>query len=72
MKVVDPADVFVTDLPSDLDLVVEALNGPFVSPELGADELERDLLVELCIVNSVDLAHAAGPELLDDFIAAGE
>jgi hypothetical protein len=71
-EVVKPADVPVRDLPGELELVLEALDRLFVEPDLGFDELEGDDLLDLLVVDLVDLAHAAPPELLDNLVAAGE
>ena len=62
----------VGDLPGELELVVEALDRLPVRGDLGLDELERDLLVELLVDDLVDPAHAAVAQLLDDLVAAGE
>lgn len=66
------ADVLVADLAGGLDLVPEALDDTLICPDLGPEELESDLLVKLLVEDPLDASHPAGPELLDDLVAAGE
>ena len=67
-----PADMAVGDPTGGLQLVPEPLNDLLVYRYLGLDEFEGDLLMDLGIFSTVDLAHPPPAELLDDLVAAGE
>ncbi len=71
-QVVEPADVAVGDLAGVLELVLEALDGRGVEPDLGLDDLEGHDLLQLLVEGLIDRAHAAFAQLLDDLVAAGE
>ena len=71
-QVEHPADVAVADLPGELELVREALDGLLVQGDLGPQELEGDLLLDIRVEDLIDPAHAAVAQLLDDLVAAGE
>jgi hypothetical protein len=66
------ADVLMTDLPGELELVREPLEGLFVQAGFGPDELQGDLLAYFRILDFIDPAHAAMPQLLDDLVATSE
>ena len=71
-QVVHPADVPVGDLPGDLELVLETLDGLVVDADLRPDELQGQDLADLAVVGLEDLAHPPLAERLDDLVAAGE
>ncbi len=71
-QVIHPADVPVGDLPRHLELVAEPVDDLPVLGDLGVDELERDLLVDLLVLDPEDASHSPAAELLDDLVAAGE
>ena len=71
-QVVHPADVLVDDPAGDLQLVAEALERPPVGGDLGADQLEGDLVLDQLVDRPVNLAHPAPAQLLDDQVPAGE
>ncbi len=71
-QVVHAADVGVGDLAGELELVPEALDRPLVGGDLGLEELERDILLDLLVKDLVDAAHPALADLLDDFVTVGE
>ncbi len=60
------------DLAGELELVPEALDRPQVGGDLGLEELERDILLDLPVEDLVDPAHPALADLLDDLVAVGE
>ncbi|HEY8379440.1 MAG TPA: hypothetical protein VIK91_23270 [Nannocystis sp.] len=63
---VDDGDVGVRDLRHRLRLVVEAQAAVAVGGALPAEDLERDLAIELGVVGGVDDAHLAGAEVRQD------
>jgi hypothetical protein len=71
-EVVHPADVAVSDLAGQLDLVAEALDDLEVRGDLRLEELEGHDLADLVVVGLIDGPHAALTDLLDDLEAAGE
>src|SRR5512143_2189669 len=71
-QVEHPADVPVTDPAGQLQLVREALDGLTVQGDLGPQQFEGDLLLDVGVEDLVDPTHAAVAEFLDDLVAAGE
>ncbi len=71
-QVVHPADVAVGDPVGQLDLVDEALERPRVLGDVGTDELDGHFLVRLRVEGTIDAAHAAPSQELDDLIALPE
>src|SRR6185436_13362269 len=70
-EVVDAADVRVCDAPRQDDLAAERL-APLGRHAIGADALERDLLIELQVAGAVDDAHPAEAQNRVDAIAVPE
>jgi len=70
--VVDPADVGMRNLPGQPDLVEESFEAIAIRLERRRKELQRDGLAELEIVGTVDLAHSALPQEVDDPVSTGE
>ncbi len=68
-EVVNAQDVLVRDLARELDLALEALDHGFVLGDVRADQLERDLAVELLILDLVDGPHASAPQNPKDPVA---
>ena len=67
--VVDADDVLVRDLAREQELAPET-GDPFgITPELGAEDLDRDVLPQLLVARAVDHAHAAEAELPDHPVA---
>ncbi len=71
-QVEHPADVAVTDLPGEFQLVRETLDRLPIEGDLRLEELEGDLLLDVGVVDLVDASHAAVAQFLDDLVAAGE
>jgi hypothetical protein len=71
-EVVHPADVLVRDLPGRPELVAEPLDRLAVGGDLGVEELQGDLFVDLFVEDLVDPAHPAFAQFLEHIIAAGE
>ncbi len=71
-EVVDPADVGVRDPAGQADLTAQPLPVLGVVRQLAAQQLQRDPLVELEVVDDIDDAHAAFTEQLEDAVAAGQ
>ena len=67
--VVRAADVRMRDLPRDPDLLAEAREIGRVPRHALGKELERDRVIQLEVVRSIDLSHSAAPEQSDDAIA---
>src|SRR5262249_31109048 len=63
-------DVWVREPRHRLRLAHHARAQLLAAAEVGADELERDLPVELRVVRGVDHAHAAGADDIHDDVAA--
>ena len=61
-EVEDAQDVGVRDAARELDLALEALQRIGVLGDVGADELQGDVAVELLVVHEIDGAHAAHAE----------
>jgi hypothetical protein len=72
VDIMHPADILVSDAAGQPDLLPEPVERLRPEGQLGADELERDRLFQLIVVDLVDPAHPAAAELLDHFIPAGE
>ena len=53
-----------------LRLLEEALDDFLVAGELAVDDLERDLLADQRVLGEIDGAHPAGPDLVQDAVAA--
>ena len=62
----------MADLAGELQLVGEALDGRFIEDGLGPNKLQSDFSHDLGVLNLVDSAHAAMPQLLDDLVTASE
>jgi hypothetical protein len=67
---VDLGDVGVREAGHGLGLAAHAEGAVGVVVEVGAEEFDRDLAVELTVVGGEDDAHGAGADLLEDDIAA--
>ncbi len=61
-EVVDPEHVPVRDAARELDLPPEAFEGRRVLGDLGADQLEGDVAVQLEVADSVDGPHPPAAE----------
>jgi hypothetical protein len=68
--VVDAADVRMRDLPREPNFPMEACQPIGVVCDFAWQELERHGLSKLHVFSSIDLAHAAAAEQVDDAIAA--
>ena len=68
--VVDRDDVLVLQPRRRRGLAAEALDELLVAGEAVVQELQRDLALELQVVRAVHLRHAAGPDVLEDLVAA--
>jgi hypothetical protein len=71
-QVEHPADIAMRDLAGQPQLVAETLQDRGVGDDLGADDLERDFLVDGPVFRPIDMAHPPAAEAFDDFVAAGE
>ena len=70
VEIVGAEHVAMGDTPGQLDLLLEALQQRgIVLQELGAQDLERDLLVELAVAGAVDDAHPAPGDLARHLVA---
>ena len=69
-EVVDLHDVLVVDPRHRLRLLEEALDDLLVARELAVDDLERDLLADQRVLGEVHRTHSAGPDLVQDAVAA--
>ena len=63
------ADVWVIQGGGGARLLSEARNAGRIRRDVRAQHLERHLTVEHHIARQPDLAHAAAPEPLDDFVS---
>ena len=70
--VVDAQDVLVRDPAREGDLAPEALERHRAVGDVLAEELERDVAVELAVVDQVDGAHAAAAERAHDLVAGAD
>ena len=71
-EVEDAEDVGVRDAAGELDLALEALQRIGVLGDVGADELQGDVPVELLVVHEVDGAHAAHAEQALDAVPVAD
>ena len=71
-EIVNPQDVLVRDLARELDLPLEALERIGVVADVGPDELQGHIPVELLVVDAVHGAHAAHAEELAHPVASGD
>src|SRR5690606_10859797 len=69
---VDFDDAGMVELAGELHLALEALGGPGLAGEFGEQGLERELPVELFVVNEVDDAHAALAEAFEHLVALAD
>jgi hypothetical protein len=72
MEFVHPADVLVGDPAGQLDLIPKAVNGPLIQGNIGVEDFEGDFLADFSIEGTVDAAHAAFTQLLDDLVSASK
>ena len=72
VDVVDAAHVRVRHLPRHPDFGVQLRQPGGIAIDAGRQEFERDRLSELDVVGTIDLAHAAFAEALDDPVAFAE
>src|SRR6185312_15253598 len=63
-------DVLVADPRDRLRFLKEALDDFLVVRELAVDDLERDLLADQRVLGEIDRTHPAGPDLVQDAVAA--
>ena len=70
-EVEDVEHVRVLDAGGADRFLLEARHDVLLLRVLGAEDLERDLLLDGLVLGKVDLAHPAFPELLEDAVAAG-
>ena len=66
--VVDGEDVGVVEGGDGAGLELEALEAVGVGGDVVVEDLEGDVAAEAGVAGAVDLAHAAGPEQLDDLV----
>jgi hypothetical protein len=67
-EVLDADDVAVLDRRRGARLLLEPLHGLAVRDDLGLQQLDRELFVDVDVVGGVDLAHSALAELLEDLV----
>ncbi len=74
LDAVDLRDVRVVEGGEDLGLALEAgqavAAGPGVAREMGRQDFDGDVAIELGVAGAIDLAHRAGAEGADDFVDA--
>jgi len=68
-EVLDLDDVIVPDGRGGPRLLIKALHGLGGGGDLGAQELDGDLFVDVDVLGQVDLAHPALAEHLDEAVA---
>ena len=69
-QVVNCDDVAVRELTGRARLAEEALAEVGVAFNRGADDLERDLAFEQCVVGAIHDTHPSLPDFFDDLVAA--
>ena len=70
--VVNPTDVFVTDLTRDAHFAMEPPQRSAVTEQMVRQELERDRLAQFQIVGAINFAHAAAPQQPNDSITLSQ
>ena len=68
LEAVDGGDVLVIELGKEPRFSLETFQAPLVSCECLGEDLDRNIAIELCIACSINLAHPAFADGLDDFV----
>src|SRR5262249_25595136 len=67
LETVNGGDVLVIQRGEDLSFAFEAREAVGVNRELGRENLQRDIAIELCVACAIHLAHPAAPKGGKDF-----
>jgi hypothetical protein len=71
-QMVHAANIFMTDLASELQFIAEPFDRPPIRRNLRLDEFEGDFLIELLVKDSIDASHAPLAQLSDNLVPPGE
>ncbi len=72
IDIVHPANVLVGNFSGELQFVLETGDNFDIARDFGAEELQGDLFIDLCVDDSIDRAHAAAAEFFDHFKPSGK
>ena len=68
LETVNAGDVRMVERGEELGLALEPAETIGVAREFAGQHFQRDVALQLRVARTVDLAHAAGAEQLDDFV----